>query len=60
MMKTIFQVLLNLAVILGAYYYGGLSVLMIVVIVVTTPIVGPYLQKIVFPGTVKEKDNSSE
>lgn len=60
MKKIIFQILLYLAAIFGAYYYGGLSIGIIVLIVITTPIFVPHLQKLLFPDSLKEKGKSPD
>ncbi|HOY07385.1 MAG TPA: hypothetical protein PLO67_18380 [Saprospiraceae bacterium] len=55
-MKTFLQVLLLLATIFGAWYWGRMSLPFILFIVVSSGIVAPYLAKGMFPGSFKQKD----
>lgn len=60
MKKLIFQILLLLASILGAYYYGDVPIGTIILILVTTPIFVPRIQKILFPGSLKDNGKSPD
>jgi len=56
-MKTFFQILLLLGVLIGGYYYGGLSIIFIATLLVSTHIVNPYLIKLLFPNVKKKGED---